>query len=101
MNKIVSRHSGAINWLRSKGIEGEVVPQLTLDQVQPGDIIFGNLPVELINACIAKGARVIILSLPAIAFGQRGAELTPAEMDAAGAKLLEVVSLQLKEVKQE
>ena len=96
--KIVTRHQGTVTWLNAKGIMGEVIPQLTPEQIVAGDILYGVLPIPLIALAFEKGARVILTVLPAVVFAQRGSELTPAEMDGVGARLLEVVSLQLKEV---
>jgi len=97
--KIVSRHAGTIAWLASKGVQGEVIAQASPEDFKPGDVIYGVLPVPLIAEALQRGARVILTVLPAVALGERGKELTPAEMDRAGAKLLEVIGLQLKEVK--
>ena len=100
VNIIVSRHPGAIAWLRSRGIDGQVVAQISPDarEVEAGSVVYGSLPLELVDKILAKGAKFVNISLPAVAFGQRGSELTPDEMAKAGAKLLEVVSLQLREV---
>ena len=95
---IVSRHPGAIEWLRSKGIEGEVIEHLSTKDLTGNERIYGILPLPLIKEAMNKGCEVNILVLPAIAFGQRGQELSPTEMDEAGAKILKVKNLDLEEV---
>jgi len=97
-NIIVSRHKGAIEWLRSKKIEGEVIEHLSTEDLTGNERIYGVLPLPLIKEAMDKGCEVNILVLPAIAFGQRGQELTPEEMDKAGAKILRVKELTLEEV---
>ncbi len=98
MIKIVTRHSGAIRWLQSRGIKGEIIEHLDPDEIKSGDEVYGILPVHLIHQLLEKGARVYLLVLPALAFSQRGQELSPDEMEEAGAKIVEVKSLELEEV---
>ncbi|MHC1624881.1 MAG: CRISPR-associated protein Csx16 [Methermicoccaceae archaeon] len=95
---LVSRHPGAVAWLKSKGFEGEVVAHLTPEMVGEGDVVVGVLPVHLVAELKERGARVIILVLPQVPPEKRGAELSPEEMDRFGARLLEVEELRLKEV---
>ena len=97
--KIISRHAGTVAWLRERGVEGEVIPQLDESTIHEGDILYGVLPVPLIATALERGARVILTVLPQVVFSQRGIELSPAEMDAAGAKLVEVRRLELEEVR--
>jgi len=95
---IVTRHPGAVAWLKSKGFEGEVVAHLTPEMVDEGDVVIGVLPVHLVAELKEKRARVIILVLPQVPPEKRGQELSPEEMDRFGARLLEVEELRLKEV---
>jgi len=98
---IVTRHEGAIKWIRAKGFDGEVVAHITekdIESLKPGDIVIGVLPLQLIAEILSRGAEFILLSLPAVAFSDRGKELSPEEMDKAGAKLYRVKSVQLEEV---
>jgi len=46
MNVIVTRHSGAVEWLRNHGVEGPVIDRATPDDVR-GQIVYGVLPLEL------------------------------------------------------
>ena len=79
---IVSRHAGAIEWLAEQGVVGPVVAQATTEDVR-GRIVIGNLPLHL--AAIAEVVGNI--DLPGLTAEQRGKDLTPEEMDAAGAAI--------------
>ncbi len=83
---IVTRHAGAVEWLRRRGIEGDVVAQVTAEQVR-GRIVVGILPLHL----AAEAQEVIALDMPGLKPEQRGKDLTPEEMDAAGATLTRYV----------
>lgn len=84
---LVSRHPGAVQWIRSRGVEVDaVVSHLDPAQIVPGDRVVGNLPVHLAAVLCERGACYIHLSLevpPAL----RGMELDTALMEAAGARL--------------
>lgn len=79
---IVSRHAGAVEWLRRQGIKGKVIAHATADDVR-GCEVYGNLPLHL----AAEAASVTIISLPDLRPDQRGKDLSPAEMDTTGAHL--------------
>lgn len=99
---IVTRRACAVEWLRSRGYDGTAIPQWgdeDIARLQPGDIVIGVLPVLIIRDILNSGARFILPHLPGIAFGQRGQELTPDEMEAAGACLHEIVSLEIRDVR--
>jgi putative CRISPR-associated protein (TIGR02620 family) len=87
---IVTRHAGAVAWLRAKGFDGEVVPHLTGDRIRPGNTYIGVLPVPVIQQILDAGSRFYLLVLPEVTPAQRDREMTPEEMDAAGARLVEV-----------
>jgi len=93
---IVTRHAGAVKWLKSKGIKGINVYNLQEEDVEKGDKIYGVLPLTLVAKAIEKGAEVTLLMLPSIAYEDRGKELTPEEMDEAGAYMVRVVYLELE-----
>jgi len=73
---IVTRHAGAVEWLRLQGITGEVVSHATAENVS-GRFVIGALPLHLITT----------IDLPGLSAEQRGQDLTPEQMDAAGAHL--------------
>ena len=85
--KIVTRHAGAIRWLASRGIRGEVIPHLDIETIEKGDRIFGVLPLNIIREALARGAEVHLVTLPTLAFKERGQELSPKKMEEAGARL--------------
>ncbi|MDD1702862.1 MAG: CRISPR-associated protein Csx16 [Methanoregula sp.] len=96
---IVTRHSGAIEWLKKKGYAGEVQPHVTDDQIAGGNIYIGSLPLQMISTILQKGSRFFLLDFPAVSFTQRGQEMTPEEMDRAGARLIEVKKIEMEPIK--
>lgn len=98
---IVTRHAGAIQWLLWKGYSGDIVPhwnQAKTAQLNPGDLVVGTLPLHMIPGILGRGAEFLMISLPGIALAQREESLTPAEMEAAGAKLYRISALSMEEV---
>ena len=79
---IVTRHVGAVAWLKLRGIIGDVREHVTPDDIR-GRVVVGNLPVALAALCSKYGA----IDLPQLQPEDRGRDLTPDEMDAAGATL--------------
>ena len=99
---IVSRHSEAINWLQKKGIRGWTIEHINdsiIEEIKEDYKVYGVLPIPIIKQILDKGAEVYLINLPAVAVGQRGKELTVEEMDKAGAKIIKISKLELKEVK--
>ena len=92
---LVTRHTGAIEWLRAKGYDGIAEPHLERDRITGGNLYIGVLPIPMVKEILDAGSRFFLLVLPDIAFGQRGQEMTPEQMDRAGAHLLEVQSIGL------
>jgi len=97
---IVSRHSGAIKWLRLKGFQGKVITHLNPATIKAGDVVVGVLPITLVKKLIDKGITVYSLQLPDVPKELRGQELTPEMMDEFGAKVYKITSLEWEEVKQ-
>lgn len=88
---LVTRHPGALQWLRSKGFHAdEVVPHLELNRLRAGDVVVGTLPVHLAAQVCRRGARYFHLALEAPPEA-RGRELTPEDMERYGARLEEMV----------
>lgn len=79
---IVSRHSGAIEWLRQNGIMGRVIAQASPDDIKDMNVI-GNLPLNL----AAEAASVTAIVFDALPAEARGRDLSPEEMDRYGARL--------------
>lgn len=95
---IVTRHEGAVLWLRSKGYAGTVVPHLERGQIEGGNLYIGVLPIPMVKAVLDAGSRFLLLVLPGVAFSERGTSMTPEEMDLAGAHLIEVKGIDLAPV---
>lgn len=84
---IVTRHPGAVEWARQRGMSADrVAPHLDPQDVQAGDTVAGTLPVHLAAAVCRRGARYLHLSIDVPA-AWRGRELSAAELDAANARL--------------
>lgn len=85
---LVSRHPGAVAWLRRAGIQATHVEHLDPALVQAGDEVYGTLPLHLAAAICMQGARFfhLAIDLPA---DYRGQELGPEELERFGARLQE------------
>lgn len=84
----VSRHAGAVEWARQRGIEAIATDHLDLERVAPGDLVIGTLPIHLAAAVQAKGARFLFLELN-LPHEARGHELDANAMERFGARLVE------------
>jgi len=82
MIKIVTRHAGMVEWLKSRGITGEVIPHVTDERDVKDCHIVGALPMHL--ACLAKSITVVTMNLLP---EQRGKDLSVMEMEVAKAQL--------------
>lgn len=80
---IVTRHAGAVEWLARHGITGEVIPHVADPALIRGRVVIGALPLHLAAEAECIGS----IDLPGLPPEKRGADLTPEEMDAAGAAL--------------
>lgn len=80
---IVTRHAGLVAWLASsRGIVGDVISHASAADVA-GRVVYGVLPLHL----AAEAVAVVTVDLPDLPADRRGAELSPSEMDEAGATL--------------
>jgi CRISPR-associated protein Csx16 len=83
----VSRHPGALKWAALQGLQVDSHAQhLDPLHVQMGDAVMGNLPIHLVAAVCARGAKYYNLSLD-IPAHWRGRELTEAELQQCNARL--------------
>lgn len=83
----VSRHPGAVEWIRDMGVEIDLwVSHLDLCELVPGDVVIGTLPLPQVAELQSRGATYwhLALDLPA---EMRGKELSVAEMRRFGARL--------------
>lgn len=92
---IVTRHPGAVAWLFAKGFRGEIVTHLEPETIGPGNTYIGVLPIPMIQRIIDAGSRFFLLVMPEVTLAQRDREMSPEEMDEAGAKLLEVMRIEM------
>jgi CRISPR-associated protein Csx16 len=84
----VTRHPGAVEWARRRGIEAAAVDHLDADLLRPGDVVMGTLPVQLIAAVTTKGARYLHLEMT-VPREARGTHLSADDMERFGARLIE------------
>lgn len=83
----ISRHSGALEWLKNQGIVvDKMLPHLDIDIIQPNDTVIGNLPIHLAAQVCEKKARYFHLEI-SIPLQYRGKELTAHQLTELGAKL--------------
>lgn len=81
---IVTRHAGLLEWLADRyGITGEVIDHVDCWEQVCHRIVFGVLPLYL----AAQADQIWVVDMPKMRADQRGADLTPDEMDDAGAEL--------------
>ncbi|QFU02570.1 Putative CRISPR-associated protein [Halomonas sp. THAF5a] len=87
----VSRHPGAARWLaRQKISVDRFHGHLKLEQIAPGDVVYGTLPIHLAAAVCARGAEYWHLSLTMPA-SLRGQELSVDQLEQLDARLCRFV----------
>lgn len=84
----VTRHAGAVDWARRRGIDATMKAHLDLEQVRPGDTVLGTLPVHLAAQVNERGGRYLHLELN-VPEAARGAEWSAEDMERFGAELVE------------
>ena len=83
----VSRHPGAVEWARRRGITVDRhVAHLDPQIITKDDTVIGTLPVNLAAEVCAREARHLHLSLD-LPTAARGRELSAEELDQYGARL--------------
>jgi CRISPR-associated protein Csx16 len=85
---LITRHAGAVAWLRRQGIDFKEVSHLDgATAIEPGDRVIGPLPLSRIANIVAAGVRyeAIEMDLPE---GARGSELSADQMERYGARLV-------------
>ena len=89
MINFVSRHKGAIDWFREKGIKVDaVIDHLDVSKLKKGDVIIGTLPVHLAAETCAKGCRYMHLYID-LPREMRGQEINSSQMKLYNARLQE------------
>jgi len=85
----ITRHPGAAEWAMEEGLTiDRVIDHLEPDQVCPGDMVLGTLPVHLAARVCGKGARYFHLSLE-LPPDWRGLDLSADDLRRFGARLEE------------
>lgn len=84
----VSRHAGAVDWARRRGIEAELIPHLDPAQIKEGDTVLGTLPIQIVADINERGARYLHLEI-ALPAEMRGVALSADDMEDLGATLTE------------
>ena len=83
----VSRHPGAIEWARRRGLSFDRhVAQLDPESVAAGDRVLGSLPVNHAARVCERGARFFGISIQ-LPLQARGCELSADDLERYGAKL--------------
>lgn len=83
---IVSRHPGAYKFLAEKGFTGKKCAHLKPQDVKPGDIVVGTLPLYLAAALCARGIEYWHLTIP-LDRADRGRGLTVERMKSLDARV--------------
>lgn len=85
----VTRHPGAVEWAAQQGIPTDrILIHLEMNEINPGDVVIGTLPVHLAAELCACGARYLHLAVNPPA-ERRGLELTADDLARFGARLIE------------
>lgn len=89
MRYLVTRHSGAKEWVENKGIAiDQLLEHVDPFQLKAGDTVVGTLPVNLIEKLTHLGVRYYHIKLN-LDESHRGKELTAEEMNRLGAQIEE------------
>lgn len=85
----ISRHRGALEWASRQGLHiDRFATHLDTNEVQRGDTVIGNLPVNLAAAICRSEARYLHLSVEVTA-DLRGKDLSADQLQSLGARLEE------------
>jgi CRISPR-associated protein Csx16 len=86
----ISRHKGAVPWLEQQGIQIQTHFEHCHDVAtfKKDDVVYGNLPLHLIETLTKKGVRYyhLVLDIPA---ELRGLELAGREFDNCNPRFIE------------
>jgi CRISPR-associated protein Csx16 len=96
VNLIVTRHPGAIEWLERRGVDGRYIEHATGDEGEPGDSVYGPIPIDFAAKFLRRGLTVYFVALPGLSLDLRKGELSADQMDKAGATLLHVKAIEIE-----
>lgn len=85
----VSRHAGAIDWLRCLADPDCIHDRLDPKDISSGDVVAGNLPIHLAAEICARGATYLHLRV-LVPEALRGSELSAEQLRELGAELRKV-----------
>ncbi|NLV30979.1 MAG: CRISPR-associated protein Csx16 [Acidobacteria bacterium] len=85
----VTRHGGALDWAaRHNVMIDRALSHLRIEEIRPGDVVIGILPVHLAAEICAKPARYIQIAMD-LPEERRGIELSADDMERHHARLVE------------
>lgn len=98
MRWVITRHKGAIEWLKNNGIVGDIYIDSLPDPeiVNEGDEIFGLVPLSFIPRLLEKHCKIFLIEVP---HRKRKQELTAEEMKRKGAYLRQIIALKSRIIK--
>jgi CRISPR-associated protein Csx16 len=100
-NYFVSRHRGAMLWFTEQGIDIKEHYQYCedIDLFIKNDVVYGNLPINLIEILTKRGVRYFNLVLD-VPLKRRGAELIRRDFEACNPRFIEyqVIAIKSKDV---
>lgn len=90
MNYLVTRHAGALAWLKQQ-VSAPFIHLTHLEDpsfITHGDMVYGTLPINLVAKICNQGARYkhLCINVPA---SLRGQEVSAEQLQALGAELVE------------
>lgn len=90
MNYYISRHPGALDWLRANAPRPAMLIRhlSSLDALGPEDTVIGTLPIHLVAEVCRRGVRYLHLQIDLPAH-LRGVELTAEQLTELDAHLVE------------
>ena len=94
-----------MEWLRTRGYAGIVQTSWSnkiTREINPGDIVIGNIPIYVIEQILARGGRVILIGVPGWPGKHRNdtiRDLTAEEMETKKTYLTEVTKLEMHRIK--
>lgn len=98
---LVSRHPASMAWIARKGLQADEIFNHLDDDVlqglQSGDIVVGNLPIQLVAQINQLGARYFHFELD-LPPNLRGQELTLEQLEQCNAKLTEYQAKKIKDI---
>lgn len=84
----VTRHSGARDWAKRRGIAAIAIDHLDTSAIERGDVVIGTLPIHLVARINALGARYLHLTMD-MKVEDRARDLSADEMDSRDARIEE------------